>query len=108
VNQLLENLNRVEVDLSQLQQDIDVAGQNYRLCLIKLEEPRISDTMDSEKITSVSLIEPAQSPFRPVSPKPYYILNLLLAVFLDVSGGLRLAFFFNYLDDSLELVEDVE
>ena len=99
-HQRLENLNRIEVELNQLQQEIDVADRNYRLYLTKLEESRISDAMDSEKITSVSLIEPAQSPLKPVSPKP--MLNLLLAVFLGAFGGLGLAFFFNYLDDSLE------
>jgi uncharacterized protein involved in exopolysaccharide biosynthesis len=41
---------------------IDVAARNYRLYLTKLEESRISDAMGSEKITSVSLIEPAQLP----------------------------------------------
>jgi uncharacterized protein involved in exopolysaccharide biosynthesis len=105
-HQRLENLNRVEVELNQLQQEIDVADRNYRLYLTKLEESRISDAMDSEKIASVSLIEPAQSPLKPVSPKP--MLNLLLALFLGAFGGLGLAFFFNYLDDSLERVEDVE
>ena len=36
------------------------------------------------------------------------MLNLLFAVFLGAFGGLGLAFFFNYIDDSLEQVEDVE
>jgi capsular polysaccharide biosynthesis protein len=62
--------------------------------------------MDSEKITSVSLIEPAQLPLKPVSPKP--MLNLVLAIFIGVFGGLGFAFFFHYLGDSLEMVEDVE
>jgi uncharacterized protein involved in exopolysaccharide biosynthesis len=105
-HQKLENLNRVEVELNQLKQEIDVADRNYRLYLTKLEESRISDAMDSEKITSVSLIEPAQLPLKPVSPK--VLLNLALGFFLGALGGLGLAFFFNYLDDSLELVEDVE
>jgi len=105
-HQKLEKLNRVEAELNQLQQEIDVAGRNYRLYLAKFEESRISDAMDSEKITSVSLIEPAQMPLYPVSPKP--MRNLILAVLLGVFAGLGLAFFFNYLDDSLEMVEDVE
>jgi uncharacterized protein involved in exopolysaccharide biosynthesis len=105
-HQRLEKLNRVEVELNQLQQEIDVANRNYRLYLTKLEESRISDAMDSEKITSVSLIEPAQTPLYPVSPKP--MRNLLLAVLLGAFASLGLAFFLNYLDDSLEMVEDVE
>jgi capsular polysaccharide biosynthesis protein len=62
--------------------------------------------MDTEKMTSVSLIEPAQKPLKPISPKK--LLNLVLGLFLGAFGGLGLAFFMEYLDDSLETVEDVE
>jgi polysaccharide chain length determinant protein (PEP-CTERM system associated) len=102
----LERLNRIEVELSQLQQAVDVDRQNYRLYLSKFEEARISDAMDTKKITNVSLIEPALSPLKPVSPKVF--LNLVLSIFLGGFGGLGLAFFSEYLDDSLEKPEDVE
>jgi capsular polysaccharide biosynthesis protein len=62
--------------------------------------------MDSEKIASVSLIEEVQIPLKPVSPK--VLLNLVLGLFMGAMGGLGLAFFLHYLDDSLETVEDVE
>ena len=74
--------------------------------LTKFEESRISDAMDSEKITSVNLIEPAQVPLKPVSPKKF--LNLVLGLLLGALGGLGVAFFLHYMDDSLETVEDVE
>jgi polysaccharide chain length determinant protein (PEP-CTERM system associated) len=102
----LEQLNQIEVELSQLQQAVDVDRQNYRLYLSKFEEARISDAMDTKKITNVSLIEPAFSPLKPVSPKMF--LNLVLSIFLGGFGGLGLAFFSEYLDDSLEKPEDVE
>jgi capsular polysaccharide biosynthesis protein len=62
--------------------------------------------MDSEKIASVSLIEPAQVPLKPVSPKK--MLNLVLGLFLGALGGLGLAFFLEYLDDSLGEIDDIE
>lgn len=102
----LEQLNQIEVKLSQLQQVVDVDRQNYRLYLTKFEEARISDAMDSKKIANVSLIEPAFPPLKPISPKVF--LNLLLSLFLGAFGGLGLAFFVEYLDDSLEKPEDVE
>jgi uncharacterized protein involved in exopolysaccharide biosynthesis len=104
--QKLEKLNKIEVQLNQLQQQVDVDRQSYRLYLSKFEESRISDAMDSEKIASVSLIQPATTPRNPVSPKK--LLNFLLAIFLGAFGGLSLAFFVEYLDDKLEKVEDVE
>lgn len=74
--------------------------------LNKIAESRIPDAMDSQKMTSVSLIEPAQVPLKPVSPKVF--LNLVLGLCLGALGGLGVAFFLHFLDDSLESVEDVE
>jgi uncharacterized protein involved in exopolysaccharide biosynthesis len=102
----LDKLNQIEVELNQLQQQVDVNRENYRLYLTKFEESRIADAMDSEKITNVSIIEPARAPRKPVSPKK--MLNLILAIFLGAFGGLGLAFFLEYMDDKIEKVEDVE
>lgn len=85
---------------------MELDRQNYRLYLTKFEESRISDAMDSEKIANVSLIEPARPPIKPVSPRIF--LNILLSIFLGGFGGLGLAFFSEYFDDSLEKNEDVE
>jgi uncharacterized protein involved in exopolysaccharide biosynthesis len=102
----LDKLNRIEVELSQLEQEVEVDRLNYRLYLTKFEESRISSAMDSEKIANVSLLEPASAPFKPVSPKK--LLNLVLGIFLGAFGGLGLAFFMEYLDDSLEKPEQAE
>jgi uncharacterized protein involved in exopolysaccharide biosynthesis len=102
----LDGLNRVETEYKQLEQEVDVDRQNYQLYLTKFEESRISDAMDSEKIASVSLIEPAQVQLKPVSPKKMF--NLVLGLFLGVLGGLGLAYFLEFLDDSLGEIDDVE
>jgi uncharacterized protein involved in exopolysaccharide biosynthesis len=49
----LEKLNQIDVKLNQLQQQVDVNRENYRLYLTKFEESRISDAMDTEKIASI-------------------------------------------------------
>ena len=102
----LENLNQVELELDQLEQNIEVDRGNYRLYLSKVEESRISEAMDSEKIASVSLMGPARPPRKPVSPK--VLLNLLIGIFLGIFGSLTLALFREYLDDRIEKIEDVE
>jgi len=51
-------------------------------------------------------MQSALTPLKPVSPK--VLLNIVLAIFLGGFGGLGLAFFSEYLDDSLEKPEDVE
>ena len=102
----LDQLNRMENAYNQLQQEVDVDRQNYQLYLTKFEESRISDAMDSEKIAGVSLIEPAQVPLKPISPKKR--LNLVLALLLGALGGLGMAFLLEFFDDSLGEIDDVE
>lgn len=102
----LEKLNQIDTKLNQLEQNVDVNRQNYRLYLSKFEESRISDAMDAEKISSVSLIQPARLPRNPVSPNVK--LNLLFAIFLGALGGIGIAFVLELLDDKIEKIEDVE
>jgi capsular polysaccharide biosynthesis protein len=45
-------------------------------------------------------------PLNPVSPKK--MLNLVLGLFLGLLGGLGLAFFLEFIDDSLGEIDDVE
>ena len=102
----LDQLKQIEVELKQLQQAVDVNRQNYLLYMTKVEESRISDAMDDKKIANISLIESALPPLSPTAPKVK--LNILLSIFLGGFGGLGLAFFAEYTDDSLEKPEDVE
>lgn len=102
----LDRINGIKVQLNQLQQQVDVDRQNYRLYLTRFEESRITNAMDKDKITNVSIIESATPPLKPVSPK--VLLNLALGVFLGAFGALGLAFFTEYLDDSIEKPEQAE
>ena len=76
------------------------------LYLTKFEELHSSKAIDSQKIAHVTLIEPAQIPWKPVSPNK--MLNIVIGLILGVLGGLGVAFFRHFLDDSLEGVENIE
>jgi uncharacterized protein involved in exopolysaccharide biosynthesis len=102
----LEKLNLIETDLNRIEQELQVDRENYLLYLSKFEESRISNAMDKERMTNVSQMEPALAPISPVSPQKR--LNMAIAVFLGAFGGVALAFFTEYLDESLENPEDVE
>jgi polysaccharide biosynthesis protein PslE len=102
----LQKLNNLEMQLSQLERDAEVDRQNYKLYQTKLEESRIFDAMDSEKIANVSLIEPARTPLKPT--KPDIVLNLIIGLLLGALGGVGLACLREYLDDALETPEQVE
>ncbi len=102
----LEGMNRIEAELADYKEQVEVNQKNYRLYLTKYEESRISDAMDAEKIVNVIQIEPVRPPVKPVRPK--VVLNLALGLFLGAFGGLGLAFFLEYLNDSIEKPEDAE
>jgi polysaccharide biosynthesis protein PslE len=102
----LNKLNGLELELSHFEREVEVNRQNFRLYLTKFEESRISEAMDSEKIANVSIIEPARIPLKPA--KPNIPLNLALGFLLGGIGGVGLAFFREYLDDTLENPEQIE
>jgi len=62
--------------------------------------------MDLDKVSNLSVIQPASMPFAPIRPKKTLILALgfLLAIF----SGITSAFVLEYYDDSLKTDEDVE
>jgi polysaccharide chain length determinant protein (PEP-CTERM system associated) len=102
----LGKLSEIEGQLKALERQVDVEQQNYRLYLSRIEESRISEAMDTQKISNVTQIQPARTPLKPVSPKVG--LNLVIGFFLGGFGSLGVAFFLEYLDDRLEKRDDAE
>jgi uncharacterized protein involved in exopolysaccharide biosynthesis len=102
----LEKHNQIEVELKQLEEEVELARQNYRLYLAKFEEARISDAMDEEKISNIRQIQRAYPPISPSSPK--VILNLVVGVIISIIVGIAVAFFVEYMDDRLERPEQAE
>jgi uncharacterized protein involved in exopolysaccharide biosynthesis len=102
----LGKLREIEAQLKTLERQVDVEQQNYRLYLSRIEESRISEAMDTQKISNVTQIQPARTPLKPVSPK--VALNLVIGFFLAGFGSFGLAFFLEHMDDRLEKRDDTE
>ena len=102
----LNTLNLIETKIDQVEQQVDVDKDNYRLYLKKYEESQIEDKLDKARISSVKLLEQARIPSQPISPKK--MLNLILGLILAVFGGFGLIFLFEYFNDRLEKIEDFE
>jgi uncharacterized protein involved in exopolysaccharide biosynthesis len=85
----LEIIPAKERELRDLSRERDIAEQNYQTYLKKLEEARISDEMDREKIANISVIQKAAVPRVPVRPRKK--LNLILGAFLGGVVGFGLA-----------------
>lgn len=58
------------------------------------------------KANNISIQDPAEKPVTPIKPKK--LLNILVSIIIGSFGGLGLAFFLEYLDDSAKTADDVE
>lgn len=62
--------------------------------------------LEGLKANNISIIEPAEVPVTPIKPKK--LLNIFLAIIFGLTGGVGLAFFLEYLDDTVKGVEELE
>jgi polysaccharide biosynthesis transport protein len=60
----------------------------------------------NSKISNMSIVDPAVAPLSPI--KPRVALTLAMGVFCGLAAACGLAFFVNFMDDSIKTQEDVE
>jgi len=78
----LSRLEGITAEYEDLNRKVKESGENYQLYKKKEEEARITDELDQNKITNVSV---AEAPIQPQLPvKPNRPLNLILGLFLGV------------------------
>ena len=97
------NTNSKEFKYTILQRNKDTSQQLYDTLVAKIKESGIAS---SSGTSNIRIVEQASVPIDPV--KPNKKKNLLLAIILSVFGGVSLAFFLEYLDQSVRTEEDVQ
>ena len=102
----LSKINSVEFKLIELERQVKINGENYHLYVKHMEEARISNAMDNQKLANISVVEPALPPIKPV--KPNKLLNIILSIFLGGFAGLGVAFSSEYFSHSFNNSEDVK
>jgi len=105
-NNKLDTLNSYSLELKRLQRQISIYEDNYRLYRKKLEEARISEVLDAERVVNVKIIDPASVSNLPVKPRKLLILGL--SGLLSLIFGIAFAFISEYLDHSVKFSEDVK
>jgi capsular exopolysaccharide synthesis family protein len=86
-----------------LKREVDTSKQLYDGLLQRLKEAQVSAGL---KASNIRIVDAAEVPKRPV--KPRVLLNLALGVVLGLGLGVGLAFFQEYLDDTLKTPDEVE
>jgi uncharacterized protein involved in exopolysaccharide biosynthesis len=106
VDREIQSINLNEKELVGLKREVSNNDKNYRTYVDKLEDARISDDMNLQKMANVSVIQVAAVPAKPIKPKK--ALNILLGIILGTVSGLGFAFFSEYSSQGLSTPESVE
>lgn len=97
------DLNQKAIEYSVLRREADSNQQLYDSLLKRMKEATLTTEL---KASNIRVIDPAEIPEIPIKPKKK--LNLLLAVITGLMLGVGLAFFFEYLDNTVKTPEEVE
>ena len=95
--------NEDSIQYNILKREVDINRELYSGLLQRMKETAVSAGLDS---TNIQVTDRAKIPLKPYRPQK--ALNILLGVILGLSLGVGLAFFSEYLDNTLNTVEEVE
>ena len=97
------DLSRKAIDFNVIAGESASNRQFYDLLLKKLQEASLSSGIN---VSNLQVVDFAVPPTEPVKPRRG--LLLVLAAFLGLFGGLFVAFFVEYMDDTIRTAVDVE
>lgn len=86
-----------------LERNVTTSQNLYDLMISRVKESNILQAGDS---SNIRMVETAQVPLSPVSPDKRK--NLLISIVLGLFAGCGLAFFLEYLDQTIRTEEDIE
>jgi polysaccharide biosynthesis transport protein len=96
-------LKGLKVQYEVLKRDADSSTLLYNAVLAGVKERELTA---NNMVNNMQVVDLAEVPYKPI--KPRVVLTLFLGVFGGLAVSIGLAFFVNYLDDSVKSQEDVE
>lgn len=97
------DLNQKAIQYSVLKREADSARDMYDLLVKRFKETTLTEDM---RTGNIRVMDPAEVPKSPVKPRKRF--NLLLAIIVGLVAGTGLAFFFEYLDNTIKVPDDVK
>lgn len=99
---LASALNDKSIQYNILKREVESNETIYNTLLQRLKETEVSSAI---KASSIQVVDYAQIPFLPF--KPNVTLNLLFACIIGLGGGIFLAFFMEFYDNTIKTPEEV-
>ncbi|MEW6068890.1 MAG: polysaccharide biosynthesis tyrosine autokinase [Nitrospirota bacterium] len=97
------NLNQRAIQYQILKREVDTTKELYNGLLQRLKEAGVSATLTASNIQILDRAEFPQKPF-----KPRKSLNIILSMIIGILGGIGMAFFIEYFDNTIKTPEDIE
>ncbi|MFO0928096.1 MAG: hypothetical protein U0736_13840 [Gemmataceae bacterium] len=95
----LAELNRNELRIARLQRDYDLELAQHRKYAESMEQMQIDQALQTEKISNISVVQPATLDPLPIKPK--WTTNLGIGLVLALAGSMSLAVLLESLDRTL-------
>lgn len=96
-------LSEKAIQYGVLKREVESNQQMYEALLKKLKETSI---IEEVRPFNISIIDRAEVPKYPIRPRK--LLNILLSIIVGLFGGIGIAFFLEYLDNTFKTPDDVE
>ena len=97
------DLNKKAIQFSALHREAQSARDMYELLVKRFKEATLTEDM---RTGNIRVVDRAEVPRSPVKPKKK--LNLMLAIIVGLVFGIGLAFFFEYLDNTIKIPDEVK
>lgn len=98
-----QQFNQKMIRYGMLQRDVETNQVLYQSLLTQIKEKKVTEQTSN---INIWIIEEAKTPFIPASPRKKR--NILLGIILGLFGGIGLAFFIEYLDNTIGSPEEAE
>ena len=96
-------LNEKFIQYNILKREVDTNRQLYDALVTKLKEQGVSEQVQAVKVW---VVEEAQTPKTPSKPRKKR--NIMLGIILGLFGGIGIALFLEYLDNTVKYPDDVQ
>ena len=95
--------DKIAIQYQVLQQEVESSRSLYDMLLKRLKEVNVGEENRTVNIHALDLADPPKSP-----AKPRVLLNMLMAIFMGLMVGGGMAFFIEYMDDTVKIPDDLK